>query len=697
MKHIPRLLTAFSLYAVAAVVLLYHRGLLSGTNYLGDGGDPSLYIWMFRFLPMAIAHLQNPFVLRGAWAPVGLNITAATTTPLLALLAWPITAFMGPIVAFNVISIATPALAATSGFAFAGAFTKRWLVAFIAGWIFGFSTYVFAALLGHLQTDFVAFVPLAFLAVVQRAAGKLSIIGFVLTLAGVLIAQFLTSLETFVTEMIFLFLFALVTEVARPGGITRLVRIRTDNLVVELTMAYALTVVVMAPFIFSFFRAHGQMPHMLQHGGYWANDVFDFVIPTPVTWFGGHLALPIARKYTGNWSEDLGYIGLPLLLMTVYAAWRGRHDSRAWPLLTVLGCGFVFTLGPRLHVLGQLTIKLPWALIEKLPLLGNAEPGRLMVFVLLAISGVCALWIDRLEQRRMTAVSMLAVAAAFTLPASLVRPAGWWHESVPTARLFRTDAYRRLIRRNDLVLFLPFKNANGRAMFWQTETRGYFRMANGYGDFIPPALNDWPAARMLVAGLPGPHFVSQFNLFARAIGIRKVIVPALLMPLWRPELDRGGWQPQTVGSLTVFTELPSVRAKTPLVSRAEARYTFDALHLAALRSAAACMITKNSKHIYPASAIAAHCLAPDFGTKVDNPRSNWDRLDGWLGFFNNGVGIGLNTNAATATHLVERTSTKAETIYFPYPHHFHIGEKSDRRGEFLEVFSKRNIEQFSLK
>lgn len=696
MRHIPRFMTAFSLYAVAAVVLLYHRGLLSGTNYLGNGGDPSLYIWMFRFLPKAIAHLQNPFVLKEAWAPVGLNITAATTTPLLALLAWPITALAGPIVAFNVVSIATPALAATSGYVFAGAFTKRWGVALVAGWIFGFSTYVFAALLGHLQTDFIAFVPLAFFAVVQRAAGKLSFVGFVLVLTVVISAQFLISLETFVTEAIFLFIFTVVTEASQSGGIARLIRLRTNNLIFGLVVAYMVVVVVMAPFIYSFFFAYGQMPHTLQNGGYWANDLLDFVIPTPVTWLGGHLAMPIAQQYTGNWSEDLGYIGIPLLLLTIFASLRTRYDKRAWPLLAVLGCGFVLTLGPRLHVLGRLTIKLPWALMEKLPLLGNAEPGRLMVFVLLGISGVCALWVDGIERRRETALSLLAVAAAFTLPASLFRPAGWWHERVPTAQLFGTGAYRRIIRQNENVLFLPFRNANGKAMFWQTETDGYFRMTNGYGDFIPIALNGWPAVRMLVAGSPGPHFARQFDLFTRATDIRKIIVPPPLLPVWRRALERGGWQPQAVGHLTVFAELSRVRADTPLVSRAEARYKFEAAHLAALRSAAVCMIAKNANQLYPASAITAHCLVPGFGPAVGNSRSNWDRLDGWLGFFDKGVGIGLNTNAATAARLVASTGAKAETIYFPYPQHFHKGGNPDRRGQLLEVFSKQNIEKLAF-
>ncbi|MDR3504708.1 MAG: hypothetical protein P4L52_00515 [Acidocella sp.] len=563
---------AFGIYTVAAVILLHHPGFLAGTSYLGNGADPSLYIWMFRFLPLAVTHLQNPFVLQEAWAPVGLNITQATTTPMLALLAWPITAAVGPVAAFNIVSIATPALAATSCFAFAATYAETWGTAFVAGWLFGFSTYVFAALLGHLQVAFIAFVPLAFLVVRQRAAEKLTLAEFFCSLTLILIAQFLTSLETFVTETIFLFLFTCVTELAQPDGIMRFVRLRSGNLVIGLIAVYAAVGIAMSPFIFNFFRDYTQMPHTLQNGGYWSLDLLDFMVPTPVTWLGGHLAWPIARHYTGNLSEDLGYIGMPLLLLTLLAAWRLRRDTQTRPLLAVLSCGFIFTIGPRLHILGWHTVDiLPWALMSKLPLLQNAEPGRLMVFVLLALSGLCACWIDRLEQRRAITLCVFAGAVACTLPATLAPSANWsttaasptgspatgeqrvWSTPVPTAQLFGTDAYRRLIRQDDTVLFLPLTVTNGAAMFWQLETNGYFRMINGYGNFIPRALEAWPAAQMLKAGAPGADFPQLFGQFARATGIDEVVIPASLLPVWNTALERSGWRPQTIGDLTVFT------------------------------------------------------------------------------------------------------------------------------------------------
>lgn len=60
--------------------------------------------------------------------------------------------------------------------------------------------------------------------------------------------------------------------------------------------------------------------------------------------------------------------------------------------------------------------------------------------------------------------------------------------AVPHASLFSSGLHKSLIGRGETVLVLPFTVTDGDAMFWQVETHGYFRMTNGYGNFIPPGL-----------------------------------------------------------------------------------------------------------------------------------------------------------------------------------------------------------------
>lgn len=680
---------ALLVYAAVAAILLFHRGLLAGTYYLGQGSDPSLYVWMFRFLPDAIAHLHNPIVLTQAWAPYGLNITQSTTTPTLALLAWPLTALLGPVAAFNIISIAAPALAAATAFLFASAYTMRWSVAFVSGWIFGFSSYVFAALLGHLQVDFIAFVPLAFLAVALRAQERLSNPGYILLLVIALVLQFGTALEIFTTEAMFLPFFAVIAQITRPGGRADIFRPNLDNLLFGMMIAYLIALIVISPLLWSFFEAYLHLPQSFQNGGYWSADLLNYVIPTPVTLIGGHAALPLSHRFLGNWSEDLEYIGAPLLILTGIAIWQLRRMPASWSLSGLLLVGFVCTLGPRLRILGHSSIPLPWAIPARLPVFDNIEPARIMVFALLAVAGLIALWIERLQHGRSAALVGVALAALLALPATKTHDRQhWWDSPTPTARLFLTGRYRQLIPRGSTVLFLPFKSNNGHAMFWQATTPNAFRMTNGYGSMIPPALAIWPAARILEGGLPVTDFPTTFDEFAKAERIETVIVPDKEMPNWDQALRAAGWHGTRVGRLTVFDWSEAARAATKIRSPREASHALDAAHLRALRAAARCLLQHGATTIDPATAVAAHCLAPGFGpTKGSTPHNSWGRMGGWLGRFNHGIGIGLQTDGVSAARFAAGAGSDATAIYYPYPHRFRPSQRPVANGEFLEVLT----------
>ncbi|WP_288006096.1 hypothetical protein, partial [Acidiphilium sp.] len=63
----------FLTYLLASFALFDRTGILTGTHYVGNGADPYLYMWSFYFIPHAIVHGQNPFIISAAWAPAGLN------------------------------------------------------------------------------------------------------------------------------------------------------------------------------------------------------------------------------------------------------------------------------------------------------------------------------------------------------------------------------------------------------------------------------------------------------------------------------------------------------------------------------------------------------------------------------------------------------------------------------------------------
>ena len=103
---------AFLLYLVLSG-LIFGRAIVEhpASVYVGRGPDPQLYIWFMAWWAFAISHGVNPFLTSVIWAPSGVNLAWTANMPLAAWLVYPITRICGPIVAYNVLCLLTPAFA----------------------------------------------------------------------------------------------------------------------------------------------------------------------------------------------------------------------------------------------------------------------------------------------------------------------------------------------------------------------------------------------------------------------------------------------------------------------------------------------------------------------------------------------------------------------------------------------------------
>ena len=100
------------LYITVAFLAFGLRLLIDpGSNYVGIGADPQVFIWSFAWWPHAILHGENPFVTHAVWAPAGVNLAWTTTVPGLALLFSPLTLVAGAVASYNVAAVLMPALA----------------------------------------------------------------------------------------------------------------------------------------------------------------------------------------------------------------------------------------------------------------------------------------------------------------------------------------------------------------------------------------------------------------------------------------------------------------------------------------------------------------------------------------------------------------------------------------------------------
>src|SRR5438132_7483696 len=112
-RRLPQAGFALALYlAVSFLYLGLPIAAHPGRSLIGRGVDPEIFVWSLAWWPHAILHGQNPIVTHAIWAPAGVDLAWITSIPGLALAATPLTLLGGPALAYNVLAIALPALAA---------------------------------------------------------------------------------------------------------------------------------------------------------------------------------------------------------------------------------------------------------------------------------------------------------------------------------------------------------------------------------------------------------------------------------------------------------------------------------------------------------------------------------------------------------------------------------------------------------
>ena len=220
-------------------------------------------------------------------------------------------------------------------------------------------------------------------------------------------------------------------------------------------------------------------------------------------------------------------------------------------LLAILLC----SLGAHLHVAGARTLPLPWAIVDRLPVIGLMLPARFMVYCDLAAALLATTWLSRTHHRRSAWVLVL-LSIAFLAPA--VRR-GYWNSVPPVPRLFRSSAYRRTFRARDIVLVLPMGFA-GQSMLWQADAHLGFRMAGGY--IVPPTAPDPYKKYAIYPTLTGGTPVADKDAAAaRFIAAEHITVAVLGATAasgspWPRIFKRLGWRATTREGAVLFRPAP---------------------------------------------------------------------------------------------------------------------------------------------
>lgn len=533
-------LAALALYGAASFLIL---GLAvaraRGSWLVGVGGDSEIFVWSFAWWPHAIGSGIDPLVTHAIWAPVGINLAWVTSVPGAALLFWPLTAAFGPVAAYDVAIVACPALAAFAAYLLARELCGRFWPALAGGWVFGFSSYLLGQSLGHLHAALVFPIPLIALQVLRSLRGELSDRRFVLT-CGLLIALLISfSTELALTTLIAGVLAVVIARLSIGPSFDAALR----ALWRPLARASAFALVLVSPLVIA--ALAGFQTGRINSPFVFSADLANLVIPTRLTFAGGHLLHPISGRFRGNIAEDGAYLGLPLLvvcLLEARASW-GNRARRIAPLYVLVA--LVCALGPVLRIAGVAVAPLPWLPLAYLPPFENILPVRLVAYAALA-AGVCvASYLARLTTAVRAALVLVALAAPFPALASDI-----WRAPAPIPPGLRGNAIARILKPGEIVLVLPFGGL-GHGMLWQAASHFSFRQAGGYlRPNPPPTYGDDPAVKALHAGTPPA--LADLRAFLRKSGARAIIVDPAYLPAYASTLDPLGITPERVGGLLVY-------------------------------------------------------------------------------------------------------------------------------------------------
>ncbi len=500
-------------------------------RYLGLGNDPLAFIWFLNWWPFALWHHLDPFITSYVDAPVGRSLAWCTSIPALALLAAPVTAGLGTVTAYNMLMLASGGLAGWAAYLAGFALAGSWPAALAGGLLFGFSSYQLGQQLGHLNLSFTALLPLGLWLCLAAARRGWPPPWLGLWLGLLLALQFGVSQEVLASGCLFGGLFFALAYCAAPAS-----RPALRRLLPGCAIAAAIGLLLAAPLLWQMLRQYGAARSGFQHPADFSADLLAFAVPTPLIALGGHAWAGLAGRFPGNFSEEGGYLGLPLTVLLLTAAvtgWR-RPAMRVSALFILLAA--LLSLGPELHVAGRAIGPAPWRLLGWLPLAGAMLPSRFSLYEWLGIAMLVPLWLAQPGRRGWRYLALLPCLLCLWPSRGFDRV--WTTLHVPSVLLNAAA-----VPRGGTVLVLPYFGAE---MGYQQQSGMAFRLlGQGYiGAVGQPPFAQWPLFPPLLNNQYAAIAPAAFAAFLATYGAQAVAVTAsaLADPAAARLLRQAGWR-----------------------------------------------------------------------------------------------------------------------------------------------------------
>lgn len=477
------ILGALLLYVALAVLLTAGAWASPAERWIGSCCDQQQTMWFLQWIPTAISEGLDPFVTDRMNAPDGVNLMWNTWAPVVGLLVAPVTMAGGPILAYNVALTAAIATSALAAFLALRRYAPGVAGPLVGGAVYGFSPYVVSHAVLHLNLVVVWAPPVMLVLLdellVRRRYGPVRLGAAIGVVAGL---QLLTFEEILATGAVAAAVLAgvLVIVVRDRAAVAAGARRVGRAFLPALT---ALLLIGGVPLAVQF-RGPLQVHGRLQDTGVFSTDLANLVLPTKYTLLAPEAATQISHQFSGLFHEATGYVGLPLLVILIVVVARRWSDLRIRVAGLMAAAMLVLSLGQTLKVAGSDTAQiLPWQLLGELPLMEHAIPGRVTVYMWLAIAAIVAILVSELVARRPSdAAPRLAVLG---LSLALIVPAPLGSSTVEVPEFFRS-LDRQGIDDDAIVLVAPhFTNGAGAApMLWAAVAGNRPRLYEAYA-FVP--------------------------------------------------------------------------------------------------------------------------------------------------------------------------------------------------------------------
>jgi len=442
-------------------------------------GDPGVFIWFLRWTPFAVTRHISPFYSDYLNHPYGVNLMWNTWVPLPGLLLSPLTLTFGPVLTLNVLLTLAYGLSSWSAYLAIRRYVPSHLAAAAGGLVYGFSF----TMQGHHQPNLILVFLLPWLLVLvdeilvrQRRSPVWLGVGLGLLCA----AQALVGEELLAATVLAGALLTLALALSHPRAALRRAPRALAAFAVALLVAGALLAWPLKTQLTGPARVRGDITAEARG----ASDLLALVTPHPLLAIDPPAANRLREGFTGSGET---YLGVPLLLVVIAVAAARLGSTLVRAAFAVLLALLVLSLGAELRIGGHPTgVRLPWAVVEPVPLIKNMVPARLSLLTSLFAGLLLAVALHGLWSLRRWWWRALAVAVAAVVFASLA-PAHQFSAPpvVATPPFFNTAAVRSLPR-DSVALLVPFprKGRQNVAMVWQAQAGMWFKMPGGY--FVGP-------------------------------------------------------------------------------------------------------------------------------------------------------------------------------------------------------------------